>query len=124
MREAASAAALLAINHTRLADPRLDEALAAVRDRTPGGRSVCSKAEQVTEELDEIAWDIQDQVDEEAASQEAYFEAFSRARAAAAVGYALESDPLKAALETVYEAQAALGDLKAIRTAIDSALAD
>ena len=48
LRKAASAAALLAVNSTRLADPRLDAALAAVRDSIPGDRAECSVAEQVT----------------------------------------------------------------------------
>jgi hypothetical protein len=83
LRKAASAAALLAVNSTRLTDPRLDAALAVVRDSIPGSRAECSVAEQLTEELDGIAWDTQDKVNEGTAAQEAYLEAFRRARAAA-----------------------------------------
>lgn len=124
LRKAACTAALLAAQHTRLVDPRLDAALVAVRDGSPGGHAECSAADHVTGELDEIAWDIQDKVDEGTLSYEAYCEAFGRARAAAAVGFALEADPLEAALEGIYEAQAALGDLEAIRAAIHDALTD
>jgi hypothetical protein len=72
----------------------------------------------ITEELDETAWDVQDKVDEGLIPEQAYLDAFSKARAVAAVGCALETDPLQAALESVYEAQAATCDLVAIRTAI------
>jgi hypothetical protein len=112
------------VNRTRLVDLRLDTALAAIRNGAAGGRDECSAVSGVTEELDEKAWDIQEQVDEGALPQEAYLEAFRMARAAASVGFALEVDPLKAALEAVYEAQAAIADLGAIRTAIGPALAD
>lgn len=122
LRRAACTAALLAMNHTGLADSRLDAALAAVRDGVPGGHAECSAAEQVTGELDEIAWDIQDKVDEGTLSYGACREAFGRARAAAAVWLALEPDPFEAALEGIYEAQAALGDLDAIRAAVHDAL--
>jgi hypothetical protein len=124
LRKAASAAALLAVNGTRLADSRLDAALAAVRDGALGGSAECSAADHVTEELDEIAWDIKDKADEGMLPQEAYGEAFGRARAAAAVRFALEPHPLEAALEAIYEAQAALGDLEAIRTAVNDVLTD
>jgi hypothetical protein len=55
--------------------------------------------------------------------EQAYLAAFARARAAASVGFALEPDALHAALESVYEAQAAVG-LEAVRVAIAAALAD
>jgi hypothetical protein len=122
LRKAACIAALLAVKHTKLADSRLDAALAAVRYGTSGGPAECSSADHVTGELDEIAWDTQDKVDEGTLSYEAYREAFGRARAAAAVGFALKADPFEAALEGIYEAQAALGDLDAIRAAVHGAL--
>jgi len=40
------------------------------------------------------------------------------------VGFALEPDALHAALESVYEAQAAVADLEAVRAAVAAALAD
>lgn len=78
---------------------------------------------QLTEELDERAWDIQELVDTGAATEEAYLEAFRQARAAAAVGYALSPDPQTAAFESVYEAQAAVIDLGAVRLAVTIAIA-
>lgn len=122
LRKVATTAALLAVDRTSLVDSRLDTALAAIRDGAPGNRDECSAASRVTEELDERAWDIQEKVDEGMLPQEVYLEAFRRARAAASVGFALEVNPLQAALEAVYEAQAAVADLEAVRTAIDPLL--
>jgi hypothetical protein len=124
LRKVATIAALLAVDRTHLADPRLDAALTAIRDGAAGDRNECSAVSLVVEELDEKAWDIQESVDEGTQPQEAYLEAFRMARAAESIGFALEVNPLQAALEAVYEAQAAVSDLEAIRTAISPALAD
>jgi hypothetical protein len=78
----------------------------------------------LTEELDEIAWDAQEQAEAGVLPEQAYLAAFARARAAASVGFALEPDALHAALEAVYEAQAALADLEAVRVAVVAALVD
>ena len=75
----------------------------------------------LTEELDEIAWDVRSNLRQRAA-QQAYLAAFARARAAAAVRFALEPDALCAALESVYEAQAATADLQAVRAAFATVL--
>jgi hypothetical protein len=74
--------------------------------------------DRLTEELDEKAWDIQELADAGNVSQQAYLEMFSKARAAAAVGFALGAKPLESALEAVYEALAAIGDLDAIKNVI------
>lgn len=124
LRKVATAAALLAVDRTKLVDPRLDAALAAMREGAAGNGAERSAASSVTEELDETAWDIQEKVDAGTQSQQAYLEAFRRARAAASVYFALDSNPLDAAREAVYEAEAAVGDLEAIRTAISPAMAN
>ena len=124
LRKVASAAALLAVDRTNLVDPRLDGALATIRDSARGDRSECSNALRVTEELDERAWDIREKVDDGTLPKHACLEAFRKARAAASVGFALEPNPLQAALEAVHEARAAAADLEAVRAAIDSVLMD
>lgn len=124
LRKVASTAALLAVDRTNLVDPRLEGALAAIRDSAPGNRNECSNALRVAEELDERAWDIREKVDEGTLPKRSYLEAFRKARAAAAVGFALELNPLQAALEAVYEARAAVADLEAVRAAINSVLMD
>ncbi len=123
LRLVAADAASIAVERTQLADPRLRLGLEALSASDSGMASARRAVEQLTQELDERAWDIQELVDAGAASEEAYVEAFRQARAAAAVGYALNPDPRTAALESVYEAQAALVDLGAVRMAVAIAIA-
>jgi hypothetical protein len=122
LRRVAAAVANLAVERTQLADPRVDAALAAVRGDVPATMPELSQVLALTEELDEIAWDTQDKVEAGVLPQQAYRDAFARARAAASVGFALEPDALHAALESVYEAQAAVADLEAVRVAVAAAL--
>lgn len=105
-----------------MADPRLDAGLAALRDGKFGDSDEHLAVQKLTEELDEIAWKTQQTAKERDSPMQPYYEAFARARAAASVKCALYADPLKAALEAVYEAQAAVKDRAAIRTVVDSAL--
>lgn len=96
--------------------------LAAVRDRRCGAPSQRDALKVLVDELDERAWDVQDEVTAGRAPQEAYIVAFSLARAASAVWFALDSDELHAALEAVNEAQAARGDLAGVRRRVQSLL--
>ena len=73
---------------------------------------------KLTAELDEIAWGAQAQAEKGTLPQHAYYEAFARARASAAVGFALEPD----APESVYEAWHAIADPEAVRMAVTSAM--
>jgi len=98
-----------------LADSRVDVALAAQRARQAEPSSGRDALTALVDELDARAWDVLDQVEAGQVPQQAYLDAFSVARAAAAVRYARESDALGAALEAVYEAQAARGDLAGVR---------
>lgn len=122
LRRVASVAALLAVDRTELVDPRLAPALSALRDGAPVSSSERSAASQVTDELDERAWSIQEKVDAGELPKQAYLDAFQRARAAASVSFALDPDPVEAAREAVYEAQAAVADLDAIRAAVSRAI--
>ena len=72
----------------------------------------------LVDELDEAAWDLQRPVHSGGSPESAYLEAFRKARAASAVAFALDPDPHKAAIEAVYEAQAALGDVNPVRSAV------
>ena len=105
-----------------MADPRLDVALAALRGGGLGDTAERFGVQQLTDELDEIAWDTQELAEVGTVSRRDYSAAFRRARAAASVGFALISDALIAALEAVYEAQAAVADVDAVRTAVSAVL--
>jgi len=65
---------------------------------------------RLVDELDETAWDLQEEADAGRVPYERYFEAFSRARAANSLLYAFAPDPFTAAAEAAYEAQHALED--------------
>ena len=122
LRRAAADAASFAVQQLCLADPRLDAALAALRGGKFGDTGERSAAQQLTRELDMIAWEVKKTAEERNSSMRPYYTAFARARAAASVKCALDSNPLNAALEAVYEAQAAVADLQAIRTVVETAL--
>ncbi len=93
--------------------------LAAGRRGGPGMRSAAA----LTERLDDLAWDIQEKVDEGRAEQAEYLEAFRRARAVNAVVFALGADDARqAALEAAYEAEAATEDLALIRRIVDEVM--
>lgn len=124
LRRVAASAADLAIERTRLNDPRLEAALGALREGRLGETSERTGVECLASELDEIAWDAQEKAEAGDQTRESYVFAFRRARAAAAVGFALEADALAAALEATYEAQAAVRDLDAVRSVATTALRD
>lgn len=115
LRGAAANATQLAVDRTRLIDPRLEAALTALRNGQFGRMAEQSGMQRLVDELDAAAWDLQEKADVGTVSYEAYSAAFRRARAAASVGFALGSDALTAALEAVYEAHAATADLDAIQ---------
>jgi hypothetical protein len=120
LRRVAAKAANLAIERTDLSEPRLDDALAALREGRLGSTPERSAVHYLTDELDAIAWDAQEKMEAGIGSRQDYSTAFRRARAAASVGFALDANALTAALESVYEAQAAVADLDAMRVLVGS----
>lgn len=122
LRKVAGSAADLAVERTQLVDQRLDAALTALRDGRLGDTAERSEVHYLVDELDEIAWDAQEKAESGLVSRQTYSAAFRRARAAASVGFALDSDALNAALEAVYEAQAAVADLDLVRRVVGVAL--
>ena len=94
-----------------------DDVLALIASRRVGDAGARAAVERLTSELDELAWNIQEQLDEGVASEDEYAAAFERARAAMAVWFALDPRPRVAAEETIYEAIAAIGEA-AVREAL------
>lgn len=87
-------------------------ALAALR-RGDGGPELSAGLEALVARLDEDAWDVQDAGDEAA-----YLARFAKARAAAALGFAL----VGATDDALYEALHAIGDESAVLREARSAL--
>jgi hypothetical protein len=120
LRRVAARAANLAIERTNLSEPRIDGALAALHEGRLGFTPERSAVQHLANELDEIAWDAQEKMEAGIGLRQDYSMAFRRARAAASVGFALDSNALTAAFESVYEAQAAVADLDAVRVIVGS----
>jgi hypothetical protein len=97
---------LLAVERADVADPTLAEGLDAIRSRRFGNQELRSRLDVLTEELDEAAWDIQDDDD---AGDDEYWRAFVKARAAAAVAFAVDGT-LEASFDSLYEAYHAIDD--------------
>lgn len=116
VRAAEAALAAVLLDEPELAPALAD--LAAARWGGPGLRSAAA----LTDRLDNLAWDIQEEVDEGRAEQAEYLEAFRRARAVNAVVFALDGDAREAALEAAYEAEAATENLSQIRNIVNEVL--
>jgi hypothetical protein len=112
-----------ALAKTNLQEPRIEAALAALQASRFGQSTDQTALSQLESELDNLGWDEQERMWQHAASKDDYDRAFARARAVSALRFALERDPLTAALQGVYEAIAAT-DLGEIRSIIDKLLAD
>ena len=108
LRELASGIADAAGRETQLDDPRFRAALAILQSDRSDEAAVRAGVETLVQELDEVAWDIQDKLDSGEGTYDQYSRAFDRARAAAAAYWALDSDPEVAALESAYEASIVL----------------
>jgi hypothetical protein len=122
-RRVALAAAEFARTRAGLNDDRVDELLRAV-GRGKFGDTVERRAvEAMVEALDERQWDVQDRVDAGEASVADHLRAFAAARAAAATVFAADADARTAALEALYEANAAANDLNELRQSVDPILA-
>jgi hypothetical protein len=110
------------LEEVRVEDPRLTAALSVLR----GGRvdsETRSRLQELVEELDERAWDIQDALAGSQFQDESdYTEAFARARAVNAVWYALGGPSAEMTVECAYEAQAAEGDLEGLRNVVSHVL--
>ncbi len=78
---------------------------------------------RLVEELDEVAWSVQDAVEAGSASGDDYLTAVGRARAAASVLFAAESDAEVAGLEATYEASVVVADGSVLFAIVDTALA-
>jgi len=105
-----SAVVAWALGQVEIEDPRLFAALSALRERREDDR-IRDQLWELVQELDELAWDLQES-DVRDESDASYEQAFARARAVNALGYALITPASSESVAgCLYEAQAATGDL-------------
>jgi hypothetical protein len=122
LRQVAARLAALSIEQSRLSDPRVDQALAALHGQGFGDSSAREALRELAENLDQRQWSLQEAGQGGDPSSASHMLAFRQARAASSVWFALESDPLTATLESAYEAQAA-SSVASVRDAILEELA-
>jgi hypothetical protein len=121
-RDVAEAVSSWVVQRAGLADPRVDVAQAALREQRVGEGPERDAMRRLAEQLDGEAWDARERSDAGPYPPQRYLDLFARARAASSVWNALDPDPLVAALEAVYEAQAATGDLEEVRRLVTATL--
>lgn len=117
-RRVAARVSRLALDRVPVSDPQLRAALALIERYAFGDSPERDAVQSLVDQLDRIAWDIQERVEAGSADEADYVAAFAKARAVNAVWYALASDALDAAAEATYEAAAAIDDPESLSAAV------
>jgi len=117
-RRAAKALANWVVKRVGLEHPMISEVLTEMSTERPGNSTAASRLEKLAEELDLECFELEEREEAGTASKDQVTAAFSQARAANAVAFALAGDLAEAA----YEAIAATDDLTQARRVIVSAL--
>lgn len=117
LRRVAATVGGLAAKSMSLTDPRLERALSELAQQR-AERNGRDEVEALVQELDEQAWKIQARVHSGRLQEDEYLRAFRKARAASSVAFAMDPDPQTAAMEAVYEAQAAVGGIGPVKAAV------
>lgn len=101
----------VALAEARVTGAPVEDGLSALTAGQFGDGPTRDALKRFVDELDVAAWDLQDRVEEGLAEQTEYLAAFVQARAAMALWFALDGNPLAAAMEAAYEAEAATDEL-------------
>jgi hypothetical protein len=96
-----------AVKELNLTDPRIVRGITALETGRRGDSSDRESVKEIADELDVQAWGIQDLIESGETTEDDYVAVFDKSRAATALWSALGADALEAALDSVYEAQAA-----------------
>lgn len=123
LRKIASTACEIALSHTDIKSPLINLAKKELEESTPVGRSaLLIPLKILIDSLDEIQWNLKEQVDLGTETMQNYLKAFCNARAINALYCALDVNPFIAAAESIYEAYAATNDLKTLEESINKIL--
>ena len=122
LRAAALAACKLALERTGLTDPIVEEGLKALTEGNYGDVLLRSKLGSLVDRLDREHWRLKELIEQGRADEPPYPSAFHQARAANAVYAALDSDAFEAAVDSIYEAYHATGDLVTLATVVETAI--
>jgi len=116
-RRAALVAASVALEHVEVDDLLVSRALETLQQGNLD-ESLRLELSALADVLDTEYWTLQSAYEEGGASEESFLCAFRRARAVAAVCFALHPDDLYAALESAYEAYSAVEDGDSVLKAV------
>ena len=122
-RRIAASIAQAAVARTGLTDPVISEALTHLEDSCTSDASLRVRVTALTEQLDDEYFQLQESEEDGDEKDPAILDAFSKARAAAAVAAALGDNALDAAAETAYETIAASVDIAHMTAIADKVLA-
>jgi len=123
LRKVAYSVCDFALRHVSINNPLVNQSFEAFKGSASIDiLSLRRNLSGLIEQLDEIQWDIQEQVDLGLDTRENYVKAFRNARAINALFYAFDPNPYIAAAESIYEAYAATYDFKSLEEAINEIL--
>jgi len=111
-----------AIRRASLDDPVILEALGVLNGSDAASATLRCVAAARVEQLDSDYFDLQDAANDGRATQDEVRHAFNRARAAAAVSFAISGEGADITCETVYEAAATADDFAEIDDLVDAVL--
>jgi hypothetical protein len=120
LRKIASAVCEIALGYTDLKSPLINLTSEAL-EKSPSINcsSLLVELKLFIDQLDEIQWNLKEQVDLGKETMPNYLKAFCNARIFNTLYCALDPNPYMAAAESVYEAYAATQDLAALEKIID-----
>jgi hypothetical protein len=110
LRAMAEVGCRLVLAYSDLDSPVVAEAVKAMREGRFGPSRECFALSALVDELDAMAYALEDCAEDGNACEDAYLWAFQRARAASALLWALHADARTAADNALYEALGASGE--------------
>jgi hypothetical protein len=108
LRQIAAAVCQEIIERVAISNPVITQALKQLNSFPPAEGCLQNQVQTFAEELDSAYLDLSDECENGRASREQVFTDFSKARAASAVAFALDSNPVIATSEAIYEAASAI----------------
>lgn len=123
LRAAALTVCRFAIESTGLVSTTVNDGITGLLRHQYGSGALRKRVELQVTQLDDLQWQLQAAAERGEVDNEAYLAAFRRARAAHAVWFALDENPVIAVIEAMYEAYAATDDISALEALIRPLLA-
>jgi len=124
LRRIAATVSRAIVERVGISHPIITRALEQLDAHGPPVGELQAQVQAFADDLDSAYLDLSEECEEGHASREQVSVAFSKARAANAVAFALDSNALIAASEAAYEAASAVDDAAAITSIAEKILSD